>query len=334
QQPYWVYWCTWWGFEGANKGNTDALYARNYNDPAVITQDEVMVAPIDTNQRVVRVAIEGSGTVTRSHNTQTVLKGASVTFTANPLDGWEFKGWSGSSVSTVNPLVLTVNEPVDLTATFTAKAGTLVNLVKNGDFASSEAEWSLAGYEGGAALGSVVNGVYGVAMSNGGGGAWHVQVSQPGLKLELGKTYTLSFDAHAAASKPIYVKWGQASGTYKEYTGMSITLGTVSMNHKKTFTMTDSTDPGARLEFNVGGNTTACWLDNVTLMEGTGNTSNWNRTAGPKAASAEFFRARSGLGYRLPAGYSRIALFLPGGRAVASFEGAAGFISHDRVSPG
>ncbi len=41
EQPYWVYWSTWWGFEGAGKGNTDALYTKNYSLAAVITQDEV-----------------------------------------------------------------------------------------------------------------------------------------------------------------------------------------------------------------------------------------------------------------------------------------------------
>lgn len=40
-QPYWTYWCTWWGFEGSNKGNTDALYNKNYSDPSVLTRDEL-----------------------------------------------------------------------------------------------------------------------------------------------------------------------------------------------------------------------------------------------------------------------------------------------------
>jgi mannan endo-1,4-beta-mannosidase len=42
-QPNWVYWATWWGFEGADSGNTSALYDANYNDPRVISQDEVAV---------------------------------------------------------------------------------------------------------------------------------------------------------------------------------------------------------------------------------------------------------------------------------------------------
>ena len=42
-QPNWVYWSTWWGFEGADSGNSDTLYATNYDDPRVLTQDEVSV---------------------------------------------------------------------------------------------------------------------------------------------------------------------------------------------------------------------------------------------------------------------------------------------------
>jgi mannan endo-1,4-beta-mannosidase len=44
EQPYWVYWSTWWGFEGSGKGNTDALYSKNYGLASVITQDEVSIS--------------------------------------------------------------------------------------------------------------------------------------------------------------------------------------------------------------------------------------------------------------------------------------------------
>jgi mannan endo-1,4-beta-mannosidase len=44
EQPYWVYWSTWWGFEGSGKGNTDQLYSKNYGLTAVITQDEVSIS--------------------------------------------------------------------------------------------------------------------------------------------------------------------------------------------------------------------------------------------------------------------------------------------------
>ena len=48
-QPKWVYWLTWWGFENTVSGtqmNSDAAYTRVYGDPSVITQDEVSLPPI------------------------------------------------------------------------------------------------------------------------------------------------------------------------------------------------------------------------------------------------------------------------------------------------
>jgi hypothetical protein len=90
EQPYWVYWLTWWGFEGSDKNNTDELYNQVYNDPSVITQDEI--TPADTNLKIVRISTEGNGTVTKSPNTSTNTKGTSITLSATPASGWEVTG--------------------------------------------------------------------------------------------------------------------------------------------------------------------------------------------------------------------------------------------------
>ena len=48
-QPKWVFWLTWWGFENTVSGtqmNSDAAYTRVYGDPSVITQDEVSLTPV------------------------------------------------------------------------------------------------------------------------------------------------------------------------------------------------------------------------------------------------------------------------------------------------
>jgi mannan endo-1,4-beta-mannosidase len=41
EQPYWVYFMTWWGFEGDEKGNTQVLYDEVYGHSSVITQGEL-----------------------------------------------------------------------------------------------------------------------------------------------------------------------------------------------------------------------------------------------------------------------------------------------------
>lgn len=314
EQPYWVYWATWWGFEGADKGNTDALYAANYGHADVLTQDELAQVAIDTTLRLVRVTVEGSGSVTRNPSGSSVPKGTAVTFTAVPANGWEFQGWSGASTATLATLTLTVNAHVELTALFKAKPGTLVNLIKNGDFGGGTAEWNpLAGYEGAAATAAVQDGRLAVDISNGGTQAWHVQLTQGGIALEKGKTYTLSFEAQARAAKPLYVKVGQAGGTYKEYAGLSVTLGTTSQTYRKTFTMADSSDPGARVEFNVGGDIVGLTLDNVVLMEGNGV--GVRRVLASQAhPGPRLLRTREGLAVQLPAG--RPAIFNLSGRQV------------------
>jgi len=55
-QPQWAFWCTWWGFEGSGKGNTDALYTKNYSDASVITQDEVSIPATGVIQSAVNAA--------------------------------------------------------------------------------------------------------------------------------------------------------------------------------------------------------------------------------------------------------------------------------------
>jgi hypothetical protein len=40
-QPNYVMWCTWHGYQGADKGNTDALYSSNFGNSLAITLDEL-----------------------------------------------------------------------------------------------------------------------------------------------------------------------------------------------------------------------------------------------------------------------------------------------------
>ncbi len=338
EQPYWVYWLTWWGFEGAGMGNTDALYTEVYSDPSVITQDKI--TPADTNLKIIRVSTQGAGTVTKNPNTSTYLKGTSVSLTVTPASGWEFTGWSGTVSSANNPLQVTVNTDYDLTATFKPLSGTIVNLVKNGDFSESATTgWSqLAAYEGAAATGQIVNGEYVVNITNGGSEAWHVQLTQNDIKLEQGKTYTFSFAARASATKEIFVKVGQNGGTYLQYAGKTLEVTTTLAVTSITFTMTDATDSGARIEFNIGKSTTTLYLDNVSLHEGTEST--------PVVMNRSVISRNSGLVLKLsPAGLyynyesanvnaNQISLYRIDGAQVITFYKNSGVIDRKFLTPG
>jgi beta-mannanase len=343
EQPFWVYWLTWWGFEGVDANvkseNTNDLYTKNYTNPAVLTQDEVFNTAIDTNLRIVSMSAEGSGTVNRTPNTPTVSSGTSVTFTATPASGWEFTGWSSSLVSTENPLTITVTDHINLVATFKPLAGTVVNLIQNGDFSEDlTSGWNpLLVMEGGAATSEIVNGELVFTITNGGTLAWSVQLTQSAIKLEQGKTYTLSFKAHATAAKDIFVKIGQSAGSYTQYGGGNFSITTIPQTFATTFSMTAATDSGARVEFNVGLNTTTLYLDDMSLVEGNGTPVVINKNAKINNKNLNVLLCADGLHYDFKSGSNdknKITLFRLDGAKVISANGNSGIIDRKMLSPG
>lgn len=66
----------------------------------------------------VTVSPAGSGTVSKNPNQATYAPGSSVTLTAS--GAYPFLAWSGDTTGTTNPLVITVNGPKNITASFEA----------------------------------------------------------------------------------------------------------------------------------------------------------------------------------------------------------------------
>lgn len=78
-------------------------------------------SPINPEESFYRmnVNVDGEGTVSRSPNRPGYACGDKVTLTANPADGWQFAGWSGSGISGSNrTLNLTVEQHYGITARF------------------------------------------------------------------------------------------------------------------------------------------------------------------------------------------------------------------------
>jgi hypothetical protein len=143
------------------------------------------------------------------------------------------------------------------------------NKLVNGDFANGANSWNLSVY-GGSASGSVTGGEYVTTISTAGTQAWHVQFTQGGVKLEQGKTYTLSFKARAAANRTVEANVGMSASPYTSYIGaFNATLTTTSQRFSKTFVVTQATTTTARVEFNSGLSNVRWYLDDVTLIEGT-----------------------------------------------------------------
>ena len=72
----------------------------------------------------VNVSTSGSGTVTVNPATGPYMAGQQITLTASAAQGGAFTGWSGAVTSSDNPLIVTVNENMNLVANFTSVVNT------------------------------------------------------------------------------------------------------------------------------------------------------------------------------------------------------------------
>lgn len=78
------------------------------------------------------------GTLTKSPSKTSYLGGELVTLTANPNTGYKFTGWSGDASGTTNPLTITMNKNMSITANFAAGTPyTITTNVSNGSITKS-----------------------------------------------------------------------------------------------------------------------------------------------------------------------------------------------------
>lgn len=73
---------------------------------------------ITTQTFALSVGIAGAGTVSREPDLSTYDVGTPVTLQAHPNSGWFFRGWQGDAGSVDNPLVVLMDAPKTITATF------------------------------------------------------------------------------------------------------------------------------------------------------------------------------------------------------------------------
>lgn len=70
-------------------------------------------------QYTLTTAVTGSGSITLSPAGGTYPEGTQVTITAIPANGYQFSNWSGTISDTNNPVTVTVNANISITANFT-----------------------------------------------------------------------------------------------------------------------------------------------------------------------------------------------------------------------
>ncbi len=87
--------------------------------------------------------VVGQGAVSLSPEGGEYIAGTEVEMTATAVDGFEFTGWSGDVTSTENPLVVTIDADMSVTATFEAiKYALEVTIVGNGTVTPGSGEYT------------------------------------------------------------------------------------------------------------------------------------------------------------------------------------------------
>ncbi|SHM77474.1 carbohydrate binding domain-containing protein [Gracilibacillus kekensis] len=102
-------------------------------------------------------------------------------------------------------------------------------------------------------------------ISDGGDNASSVQLAQSGFRLENGRQYQLTFDASAETTRDIQVAFKNADTEVVHEETITLTSNTEA--HTVDFTMEAEHDNNAELYFNMGGNESDVYIDNVFLKK-------------------------------------------------------------------
>ncbi len=132
-----------------------------------ITGNTNLTATFSQDHYLLDVSVAGNGLVSKLPNQASYVYGEAVTLTATADPGWTFAGWTGDTISSNNPLTLTIAANTNLTATFTQDAYLLdVSVVGSGQVsiipnqpsylygevvaltATADPSWSFSGWSG------------------------------------------------------------------------------------------------------------------------------------------------------------------------------------------
>ncbi len=161
-----------------------------------------------------------------------------------------------------------------------------LNLVKNPDFFDEKEDWSLTTLSAALAEGTVTKGEYAVSISNGGSSVWDIHLGQSDLPVENGYEYMVSFDAYADAPKQISALVGKNAEPWTVYSDEeAITLSTSKQTYSFTFAMNEQSDPQSRLGFDMGGDKTNVYFDNILLRKGEAISTTSNFSQGSNRSS-------------------------------------------------
>lgn len=141
------------------------------------------------------------------------------------------------------------------------------NYVTNGDFSTNEKlndseGWSFYENEGGTGSATISDNMITIETTETGREDYSIQLVQNGIVAEKGKTYKLSFDIWADEERTINeICVDGVNVNYTRYlTKVNVAIPTEKTTLSYTFTMNEKSDGAARLEFNMGKNSSTATI--------------------------------------------------------------------------
>jgi len=141
--------------DGVATGSKITVRAANSMGGLGATSNEV--ATVESNGTYYKVTLNGAigGTIESNLSGAKVAEGKTATFTAKPIEGWKFAGWTGASAGSSQSassaiLEITATGDIELGATFTAKGKTTFQaesgIIENAINESTNAGFAGSGY--------------------------------------------------------------------------------------------------------------------------------------------------------------------------------------------
>lgn len=217
-----------------------------------------------------------AGTVTKSPSANYYAPNSTVQLTAKANEGWKFVGWEGGATGSTETVSVTMDKDKSVVAKFELVGETTVNLLKDGDFPSSnvistsqDASWFLGqgtNWGNSAAKTSVSGGTATVDVTTIGTESYQPQLVQYNLALDKGMKYKLSFKASADVDRKIEVNFQQSVDPWGAYATKEFDITTTEQEYTFIFAMEEDSDDAAQFAINLGQATGTVKISDVKLV--------------------------------------------------------------------
>lgn len=197
------------------------------------------------------------GSVQVTPDKTSYARGEEVEITAIPDEGFEFIAWSGSFSGTAEQVTLPMYFNYDIKAEFARKG----EMLSNASFFNNTLAW----YYYGSSM-TAVNDTLVATIPTATTNPWDIQISQNGLHLEKGATYTLRFKVSSETSRNIIASVGISQEPWTNFLNKTVSIGTNEQEFIYEFTMVEDWE-NARVSFDLGKDAGNVFISEVSLIK-------------------------------------------------------------------